>query len=173
MPASDAMDNVTIFDRPVLQRLYRYGCTLCKDQDDAYDLLQYALEKYLQHGANRKHGSDVAYVRTIMRNRFIDDYRKSNRFPQESYDDSSPVAIDETCLEDVVIAQADLEIVWEKLDPFEREIMYYWAIEEMTAGEISRQIDAPRGTVLSRIYRIRKKITSELGAGELSGGYQA
>ena len=167
------MGNVNIFDPPVLQRLYRYGCTLCTSQDDAYDLLQYALEKYLQNRTTRKHGNDMAYVRTIMRNRFIDDYRKSNRFPQESYDDMSPVAIDESSLEDMVIAQADLEIVWKKLDPFEREIMYYWAIEEMTAEEISRQIDVPRGTVLSRIYRIRKKITSDLGAGELSGGYQA
>lgn len=115
----------------------------------------------------------MAYVRTIMRNRFIDDYRKSNRFPQESYDDMSPVAIDESSLEDMVIAQADLEIVWKKLDPFEREIMYYWAIEEMTAVEISRQIDAPRGTVLSRIYRIRKKFATGTGVDQLPGANKA
>ena len=169
----DDMGNVNIFDPPVLQRLYRYGCTLCTNQDDAYDLLQYALEKYLQNRTNRKHGNDMAYVRSIMRNRFIDDYRKSNRFPEESYDDMSPVAIDESSLEDMVIAQADLEIVWKKLDPFEREIMYYWAIEEMTALEISRQIDAPRGTVLSRIYRIRKKFATGTSVDQLPGAYKA
>jgi len=163
---------VSIFDRPVLQRLYRYGCTLCKDQDDAYDLLHYALEKFLQNPASRKHDSDLAYVRTIMRNRFIDEYRRSNRFPEESYDDNSAVAIDETSLEDIVIAQTDLEIVWELLDPFDREILYYWAVEEMTAQEISSQIGMPRGTVLSRIYRVRKKIESETGSGRLSGGYR-
>ena len=38
---------------------------------------------------------------------------------------------------------ADLEIVWQLLDPFEREILYYWAVEEMTAQEISHQIDVP------------------------------
>ena len=164
------MTDAGIFDRDVLQRLYRYGCSLCIDTDDAYDLLQYALEKYLQKRNNRKPGNDVAYVRTIMRNRFIDDYRKSNRFPQESYDDSSPVAIDSTSLEDIVIAQGDLERVWQKLDPFEREIMYYWAIEEMTAQEISQQIDVPRGTVLSRIYRIRKKIETQFGNTQLTAG---
>ena len=164
------MTDAGIFDRDVLQRLYRYGCSLCTNPDDAYDLLQYALEKYLQNRNNSKHGSEIAYVRTIMRNRFIDDYRKSNRFPQESYDDSSPVSIDNTSLEDVVIAQSDLERVWNKLDPFEREIMYYWAIEEMTAQEISQQIDAPRGTVLSRIYRIRKKTETEFDSGPLSIG---
>ena len=167
------MSDVNIFNRPVLQRLYRYGCSLCKNQDDAYDLLQYALEKFLQSPARHKHASDIAYVRTIMRNRFIDEYRRSNRFPEESYDDESTIAIDTSSLEDIVIAQADLEIVWALLDPFEREILYYWAVEEMTAQEISSQIDVPRGTVLSRIYRVRKKIETETGTGRLSGGYKA
>jgi len=166
------MSDVSIFDRPVLQRLFRYGCTLCNNQDDAYDLLQYALEKILQNQSSRQHASDLAYVRAIMRNRFIDEYRRSNRFPEQSYDDNSTVAMDETSLEDMVIAQVDLEIVWEILDPFEREILYYWAVEEMTAQEISSQIDVPRGTVLSRIYRVRKKIESEIGSGRLSGGYK-
>ena len=167
------MDEINIFDRTVLQRLYRYGCSLCKDADDAYDLVQFALEKFLQNAASRKYSSDLAYVRMIMRNRFIDDYRRAHRFPQESYDDTATVAMNETSLEDMVIAQADLDIVWQILDPFERELLYYWAVEEMTAQEISNQIDVPRGTVLSRIYRVRKKIEAETGAGKLSGGYTA
>ena len=166
------MDNVDIFDRAVLQKLYRYACTLCKDQDDACDLLHYAMEKFLQQPAGRNHASDQAYVRTIMRNRFIDDYRRANRFPQDSYDDASPVALDETSLEDIVIAQADLAIVWELLDPFDRELLFYWAVEEMTAQEIAARIDVPRGTVLSRIYRIRKKIETEIDSGRLSRGNQ-
>ena len=166
------MSDLKLFDRPVLQRLYRYASALCNDNEDAYDLMQYSLEKYLQHPADRTHAGDQAYVRAIMRNRFIDEYRRSNRFPQESYDDASPVAMDETSLEDIVIAQADLEIVWRLLDPFERELLYYWAVEEMTAQEIASQIDVPRGTVLSRIYRIRKKIETKVSSGILSGGYE-
>ena len=166
------MDNVNIFNQSDMQRLYRYGCTLCMDQDDAYDLLQYAFEKYLKSRTKRKYGSDMAYVRSIMRNRFIDEYRRSKRFPEESYDEQSPVAMNESSLEDIVIAQSDLEIIWEKLDPFEREILYYWAIEEMTTKEISLQINVPKGTILSRIFRVRKKITEEFGSGQLSRGYQ-
>ena len=164
------MADAGIFERAALQKLYRYACALCQDGDDAYDLLQYALEKLLQQAA-AEHANDLAYVRTIMRNRFIDDYRRANRFPQQSYDDTATMALNESSLEDMVIAQADLEIVWQKLDPFERELLYYWAVEEMTAQEISRQIDVPRGTVLSRIHRVRKKIEAETGAGKLSGGY--
>jgi RNA polymerase sigma-70 factor (ECF subfamily) len=104
-----------------------------------------------------------------MRNHFIDIYRKSARFPEEEYDDSL-VVIDETTLEDIVIAQLDLDIAWEELNTLEREVLYYWAIEGMTAQEIAEQIDAPRGTVLSRLYRIRKKFNSQAENNELSGG---
>lgn len=170
------MSNAHFFDRSELQKLYRYGCVLCTGTDDAYDLLQYAIEKYLQKpdiqkSRSKQHGSDLAYVRTIMRNRFIDEYRKSARFPEERYDDNSPVAIDETSLDDIIIAEIDLEIIWKKLDTFEREILYYWAIEGMTAKEISKQIDVPRGTVLSRLYRLRKKF--EADDAQSAGGYAA
>lgn len=162
------MADQNIFDRPVLQRLYRYGCALCKDQDQAYDLLQHALEKYIRDGGKRNYHHDVAYVRTVMRNRFIDEYRRSKRIAEDSYDDTSPIAINEASLEDIVIAQIDLEIVWHKLDPFEREIMYYWAIEGMTAKEIAIEINVPRGTVLSRIHRLRKKIEVALDSSQYS-----
>lgn len=160
------MKNARFFDRSELQKLHRYGCALCINPDDAYDLLQYAIEKYLQKPDIGKftempHNSDLAYVRTIMRNRFIDQYRKSARFPEESYDDNSPMAIDETSLEDIIIAEIELESIWQKLDTIEREILYYWAIEGMTAQEISRYIEVPRGTVLSRLYRLRKKFETD------------
>jgi len=160
------MKNTRFFDRSELNKLHRYGCVLCVNSDDAYDLLQYAIEKYLQKPAIKKfegktHSSDLSYVRTIMRNRFIDEYRKSVRFPEESYDDSSLVAIDETSLENVVIAEIELESIWKKLDTIEREILYYWAIEGMTALEIADQTGVPRGTILSRLYRLRKKFESD------------
>jgi RNA polymerase sigma-70 factor (ECF subfamily) len=169
------MSQSKFFDEENLQKLFRYACTLCINQDDAYDLLQYAIEKYLHNQSASKRGSDVVFVRTIIRNRFIDDYRRLKRFPEESYDDEVAVAIDVATLEEVVLAQVELEIVWERLDPFEREILYYWAIEEMTAQEIADQIDVPRGTVLSRIYRLRKKIEStyEDVSGDLTGGSKA
>ncbi len=159
------MNNTKLFDRESLQKLFRYACTLCNSQDDAYDLLQYALEKYLSNQSSgnsfeHKKNASMAYVRTIIRNRFIDEYRRLKRFPEESFDEENAIAIDVASLEETVLAQVELEILWEKFDPFEREILYYWAIEEMTAKEISTALNVPRGTVLSRIYRLRKKIES-------------
>ena len=165
------MADPKIFDGPVLQKLYRYGWVLCKDRDQAYDLLQSAIEKYIQDSNIKSYSNDIAYIRTIMRNRFIDEYRRSKRFPEESLDETSPIAINEASLEDIVIAQIDLDIIWQKLDAFEREIMYYWAIEDMTAKEIAEEIRIPRGTILSRIHRLRKKIESELASEKISRGH--
>ncbi len=165
------MSNQDVFDQDVLQRLYRYACALCKNQDQAYDLLQYALEKYITNRGELKCSHGVAYVRTTLRNRFVDEYRRSKRFVEENYDDASPIAMDETSLENITISQLDLEIIWKRLDPFEREILYYWAIEEMTAKEIAQAIDVARGTVLSRMHRMRKRIEAEIESGQLAGGY--
>ena len=167
------MSSGNFFNRTELNNLYRYGYALCANQDDAYDLLQYALEKYLHKPARYNDVSDMAYVRTTMRNRFIDEYRKSTRFPQEEYDDGLLVAIDEAALEDVVVAQLDLEIIWKELNTVEREVLYYWAIEGMTAQEIANQIDVPRGTVLSRLYRIRKRFDTKEKNNEISESHRA
>lgn len=55
----------------------------------------------------------------------------------------------------------------------ESEVLYYWAIEGMTTQEIADQIDVPRGTVLSRLYRIRKRFDTKAENNELSGGRKA
>ncbi|MFV9615669.1 MAG: RNA polymerase sigma factor [Gammaproteobacteria bacterium] len=166
------MSSGDFFNRDELNKLYRYGYTLCANQDDAYDLLQYALEKFLHKPVGFSDASNLSYVRRIMRNRFVDDYRKAKRFPEEEYDDSL-VAIDETTLEDVVVAQHDLEIIWKELNTVEKELLYCWAIEGMTAQEIANQIDVPRGTVLSRLYRLRKRFEIKTENDELSGGRKA
>ncbi len=166
------MNSDDFFNRDELNKLYRYGYTLCANQDDAYDLLQYALEKFLYKPVGYSDTSNLSYVRKIMKNRFIDDYRKAIRFPEEEYGDSL-VAIDETTLEDVVVAQHDLEIIWKELNAVERELLYYWAIEGMTAQEIANKIDVPRGTVLSRLYRLRKRFETKTESSKLSGGRKA
>jgi len=166
------MTESKLFDEENLQKLFRYACTMCINQDDAYDLLQYSIEKYLHNQSHNMQCSEMAYVRKIIRNRFIDEYRRLKRFPEDSYDDDVAIDIDIATLEEIVLGQVELEIVWKNFDSFEREILYYWAVEEMTAQEISTELDVPRGTILSRIYRLRKKIesTSEDVSGNQTGG---
>jgi len=45
-----------------------------------------------------------------------------------------------------------------QLRPNEREALYLNAVEGYTAREIAKQTDMPRNTVLSLIFRARKKL---------------
>ncbi|MEN8207017.1 MAG: RNA polymerase sigma factor [Pseudomonadota bacterium] len=148
-----------MLDQSALQRLFRYGFSLTHDEDAAYDLLQDAIETSLRK-APVNAAAAMSYVQSIMRNRFIDQYRRDHRHPTVSFDDNDnqPINIDPRVLEDIVIAEHEVEAIMATLEPLERELLFFWAVEGYTAQEIARHTDCPRGTVLSRIHRLRQKI---------------
>lgn len=119
-----------MLDRPTLQRLFRYGFSLTRNEDTAYDLLQDALEISLRK-APANECAITAYIQKIMRNRFIDQYRRDHRHPTVSLDDNDnqPVNIDPRVLEDVVIAEREIETIMAMLEPMERELLFFWAVE--------------------------------------------
>jgi RNA polymerase sigma-70 factor (ECF subfamily) len=160
-----------MIDRPTLQRLFRYGFSLTRNEDAAYDLLHDALEISLRKTPADSNAT-VSYVQKIMRNRFIDQYRRDHRHPTVSLDENPTVSIDPKVLEDIVIAEHEAESIMAMLEPLERELLFFWAVEGYTAQEIADRTDSPRGTVLSRIHRLRQKIlrhTEAPGAG-MEGG---
>lgn len=146
-----------MFDRATLDRLYRYGYTLTGEPHSAFDLLQDALERFLRddHG----HVLDPsAYLRTMMRHQFIDNLRRARGAREEEFREETHLDIDTRTLEEVVIAEDQLAAVWQALQPVEREILYHWAVEGRTAREIAATLGLPRGTVLSRIHRLRQRL---------------
>lgn len=146
-----------MLDEEQLQRLFRYGFALTRDRDAAYDLVQDAIETSLRKAPNNT-AAAMRYLQRIMRNRFIDQYRHDHRYPTVSLDDDMPVSIDQRVLEDIIIAEQEIAIIMSILEPLERELLYLWAAEGCTAQEIADRTDSPRGTVLSRIHRLRQKI---------------
>lgn len=154
-----------MFDRERLQRLFRYGYSLTQDEQAAYDLLQDALETSLRKSPSDPQAA-TAYVQTIMRNRFIDQYRRAHRYPVVSLDeqDAQALDIDPSVLENIVIAEQDVEILMAALAPFERELLFFWAVEGYTAQEIAERTGSRRGTVLSRLHRIRQRLLAQWGS---------
>ena len=146
-----------MLDEAQLQRLFRYGYALTRDRDAAYDLVQDAIETSLRKAPDNTTAA-MRYLQRIMRNRFIDQYRHDHRYPTVNLDEDMPVSIDQRVLEDIVIAEQEIEIIMSILEPLERELLYFWAAEGCTAQEIADRTDSPRGTVLSRIHRLRLKI---------------
>ncbi|MDH5447228.1 MAG: RNA polymerase sigma factor [Gammaproteobacteria bacterium] len=147
-----------MFDTEQLQQLFRYACALTANEQSAYDLLQDAVERCLRKPPN-KPSSLLGYTRSIIRNQFIDTGRHQQRFPHDELDtDQTPINIDIRSLEDILIDEKELEDIWQLLEPIDREIMFLWAVEEYSVNEISTQLEIPRGTILSRIHRLRKRL---------------
>ncbi len=151
------------FDQQQLNRLYQYAMTLASQPADAYDLLHGSLETYLRkisQGASIQ--NPEAYLRTLIRNRFIDQYRYQQRWQftvQEDTVEEFPAAIDLSfaSLEELHIQRDHLEKIWGRLSPQDRDILYHWALLGYTTQETSERLNIPKGTLLSRIRRLRQR----------------
>jgi RNA polymerase sigma-70 factor (ECF subfamily) len=150
-----------MLDEETLQKLYRYGVALTNHTQDAYDLVQDALEKILIKPP-RDNNNVTAYLRTVMRNQFIDNYRRQQRFPEVEFDDTTEALdLNTDALEQTFIERDELEKAWQTLDRQDREILFLWAVEGYSYQEIAEQMTLPRGTVLSRIHRVRKNLQTK------------
>lgn len=148
-----------MFDKSQLNQLYRYCYALTLHTDNAYDLLQTSLEKYLKQAPNTTNQSSrSAYLRKIIRNQFIDDARRAKCVPFEPFDETEITPIDIQPLDNLLINEVLVDQIWEVLNTSEREIIFLWAIQGYTAKEIASELDAPRGTILSKIHRLRQKV---------------
>jgi RNA polymerase sigma factor (sigma-70 family) len=149
-----------LLERKDLQKLQRYAYSLTANEADAYDLLQSAIETSLNRPADSV-SKTISYIRMIMKNRFIDAYRHRQSFPLDDIYDHSPVSMDGSSLEDIVIAGHDLDALWTRLEPIDREVLFFWAVEGYSMSEIAEKLEVSRGTLLSRIHRLRKRLTTE------------
>ena len=146
-----------MLDQNALQQLYRYCYTLCCNEHNAYDLLQTAMEKFIS--SNHEATNPSAYIKRIIHNQFIDDCRRQKIIQFESLEeDNLPADFDTQTLETMIINDDMVDKILGYLNPGEREIIYFWAIEGLSTAEISEQLEIPKGTVLSKIYRMRKKL---------------
>ncbi|MCK5726236.1 MAG: RNA polymerase sigma factor [Thiotrichaceae bacterium] len=150
-------------DKQLLDQLYRYCYVLTCHRENAYDLLQSSLENYLKYD-NHDQQYKKAYLRRIIRNQFIDNTRREKCVEFESLgDDGDVIALDTRPLDNMLIDEEMIDLIGSFLNVSEREIIFLWAVEGYTAKEIANEIESPRGTVLSKIHRLRKKINKKLG----------
>lgn len=146
-----------------LQRLFQYAMALCQQREDALDVVQSSLESFLK---TQNHSKVVvenpeAYLRTTIRNRVIDLYKSQNRWEAESYEEGSFYDISPFDLEGLEILQQELSRVWERIDLIDRDILYHWAVLGYSTDEASELLGLSRGTFLSRMHRLKKRIQAE------------
>ena len=146
-----------------LQSLFQYAMVLSENREDAYDLLQSAVESYLIRLQRGKEPIDnpPGFIRTLIRNRFIDHYRHAQRWQSEPYEETNIYDISADNLEEITITGKELESLWGQLSIQERDILYHWAVLGYSTDEVCCLFELPRGTFLSKVHRLRQRFRKE------------
>ncbi|MCB0584502.1 MAG: RNA polymerase sigma factor [Phaeodactylibacter sp.] len=149
--------------------LFSFACHLTKDEDEAQDLLQETAYKAFKYRSMyRPHTNLRAWLMTIMRNTFINNYRQKKRRQtlndktNNNYFLNSGGRTVHNLGESVVTLNEVNRLIdsledWMKV-PF---LMHYQGFKY---EEIATELDIPLGTVKSRIFFARKRLQESLQA---------
>lgn len=168
------------FEELVLQHLdmlYAVALRLTRNPTDAQDLTQNTVVKALRFHDKFQEGTYIkAWLLTILRNTFINEYRRKVRRPT-FVELSGTEPAEETAPDPEVggydPAQVDSEDLMELLndevknavvslpDDF-RQAVIMADMEDMSYKEIAEAMNCPLGTVMSRLYRGRKLLRERL-----------
>ncbi|TSA35653.1 MAG: RNA polymerase sigma factor [Porphyromonadaceae bacterium] len=144
-----------------------FAKSLTSDQEDAKDLLQETLYKALTNRDKFQGGKNLkAWVFTIMKNTFINNYRRNVRFNTliDSTDNSyylnlrteSVFQSPEACHNEKEIRTAISELPEDYRLPFEMQTKGY------KYKEIAEYLNQPLGSVKSKIFFARKRLMERL-----------
>lgn len=147
--------------------LESFALSLTKDMEDSKDLFQETVFKALKNKDKFRIGTNFkAWIMTLMRNTFINNYRRKKRIqtdlaPTDSYVFTT-AATDSNAGESNLATQELMQI----LDSIDEKLrqpfwMYYLG---MSYQEIADALDTPLGTIKSRIFFARKELQSKITA---------
>lgn len=150
-------------DQALLNRLYRYAISLTGESDEAYDLVQQAVERYLRRPPGTIQ-SPPSYLMRSIRNAFFDQVRQRNLHlvVSEELQQDNPEMDDIHSPADLLVHQQDVAQLMRLINSRERELLYLWAVEEYTVQEIADMQGVPRGTLLSKLHRLKKRVREQL-----------
>ena len=120
--------------------------------------MQCAIEKVIKR-EQKSSSTGEGYLYRVIRNAYIDQFRQRQRFDAEPFDENQhSIDYDIASLESISIDSQSVDQLMKQLSSGERELLFLWAVEEYTTQEVADLLDIPKGTVLSRIFRLRNKI---------------
>lgn len=165
---------------PHLPALRRAALRLVREPTAAEDLIQDALLRACRFWHQYQPGTNVgAWLMTILRHCFINDYRKTRRAPvMMQLDDSTHAAkatqpvLGESEGVTGLTDEAVLRAI-EELRPVYRQALLLSDLEGLSLAEISRRVGIPVGTAKSRIFRARRQARAKLRSYALAMGYLA
>jgi len=151
------------FERLVMPHLnagYNLARWLARDADDAADVVQDACLRAMRYVDSMNRSDARSWFLTIVRHAFYD-WCGRNR-PAEFVRDDEAIAAtpDRSAVdpEQAAVRRSDAKVLAEALAGLPlvfREVLILREMEELSYKEIARVVDAPIGTVMSRLARAR------------------
>jgi RNA polymerase sigma-70 factor (ECF subfamily) len=159
---------------PHLDVMYNFALRLTTDPVDAEDLVQDTIVKAYRFFSSYENGTNAkAWLFRILKNSFINNYRKSSKKPQQvdydevsSYYESVRAERTETSdLENLMFRELmddEMSIALKQLPEDFRTVVLLCDVEGYTYEEIANMLDVPIGTIRSRLHRGRNLLKTEL-----------
>lgn len=159
---------------PHMDALYNFALRLTTDPNDAEDLVQDTIVKAYRFFSSYEKGTNAkAWMFRILKNSFINNYRKTSKKPSQvdydevsSYYESIRAERTETSdLENLMFREMmddDLSMALKRLPEDFRTVVLLCDVDGYTYEEIANMLDVPIGTIRSRLHRGRNLLKTEL-----------
>ncbi|MEX0944553.1 MAG: sigma-70 family RNA polymerase sigma factor [Balneolaceae bacterium] len=168
---------------PHLDSLYNFGLRLTSEPNDAEDLVQDTIVKAYRFFSSYEKGTNAkAWLFRILKNSYINNYRRKSKKPQEvDYDEVSMFyesiraeRTESSDLEDKMFRELIDDELSNALDSIPedfRTVVLLCDVEDFTYEEIANMLDVPIGTIRSRLHRGRNLLKSQLMEYAANRGY--
>ncbi len=169
---------------PHINSMYNFAYRLTLDADDAKDLLQDTYLKAFRFIDSFQKGTNAkAWLFRILKNSFINDYRKKSKEPSkvdyqevETFYNSEDVDRQITpdlrveALQDMI--GDEISVALNSLDVDFRTVIILCDLEGFKYEEMAKILDIPIGTVRSRLHRARNLLKEKLSEYAKKMGYK-
>lgn len=181
-------EKYVVFDKefmPHIDSMYNFAFRLTNDEDDANDLVQDTYLKAFRFINSFERGTNAkAWLFRILKNSFINDYRKKSKEPakvdyqdvETTYNSTEDAEMDATTdLRTETVQDMIGDEVANALNSLPvdfRTVIILCDIEGFTYEEMAKILDIPIGTVRSRLHRARNLLKEKLKNYASTMGYK-
>jgi RNA polymerase sigma-70 factor, ECF subfamily len=150
-------------------QVYRFGMKMCRDPEDAKDVLQDTLLSVARNVRDFRAGSSIStWLYTIARSFCVKKRRKGKFAPKAAAAqlDAAADVVDPRAMADETVASKQIERALEaaigSLEPMYREVLLLRDIEGLTAPEVARVTGTSVQAVKSRLHRARLAVRQQM-----------
>ena len=145
------------------ERLYRAAYGLCGRREDAEDLVQETYTRVLRRPRLLRREDDLVYLLRVLRNTWISQYRAACARPVAS--DLAEVEFAADPRGNTTLAALELKAIYaaiRELPEALRETVVAVDVVGLSYRQAARALGTKQGTIMSRLYRARERIASQI-----------